>query len=416
VKVLVSAYACEPGNGSEPGVGWNWVRQIACFHDIWVITRANNRQPIESALVKEPLPNAHFVYFDLPRWMRFWKKRKRGVHAYYYLWQAGAYFVARKLHHQMSFDLVHHVTFVNYWMPSFLALLPVPFLWGPVGGGESAPRSFMSTFSLRGKIYEVMRDLARAIAHFDPFVRLAARRAALAFSTTQATQNRLHALGCQKVLVLSEAGLTGEEIRNLGTASPRSNNHPFRLVSIGNLLHLKGFGLAMRAFAQFQSGFPASEYWLIGEGPERRRLERLAGELALNGKVTFWGRIPRTRVLEKLAECDVLVHPSLHDSGGWVCLEAMAAGCPVICLNLGGPAIQVTEETGIKVSAISPKQVVAELAAAMNQLASDPARRVKLGKSARERVGKHFAWERKGDFLMGIYSTIVPATGARKTC
>ena len=154
MKVLLSAYACEPGKGSEPGVGWNWVRQIARFAEVWVITRANNRPVIEQALEREPLPNVHWVYFDLPRWARFWKKGQHGVHLYYYLWQIGIYFLAKRLHREVGFDLVHHVTFVNYWMPSFLSLLPPPFVWGPVGGGESAPKAFYRTFSWRGRLYE----------------------------------------------------------------------------------------------------------------------------------------------------------------------------------------------------------------------------------------------------------------------
>ena len=71
MRVLVSAYACEAERGSEPAVGWMWVQQILRFHEIWVITRANNREPVESALAKEPLPNVRWVYFDLPHWARF---------------------------------------------------------------------------------------------------------------------------------------------------------------------------------------------------------------------------------------------------------------------------------------------------------------------------------------------------------
>ena len=137
-------------------MGWNWVRQIARFHEVWVITRANNRVAIEKSLAKEPLPNVHWVYFDLPRWARFWKKGERGLYLYYHLWQLGAYFVGKKLHREARIDLIHHATFVNHWMPSFLALLPVPFVWGPVGGGESAPRAFRRCFSLRGKVYEIL--------------------------------------------------------------------------------------------------------------------------------------------------------------------------------------------------------------------------------------------------------------------
>src|ERR1035437_3933395 len=196
-------------------------------HEVWVITRANNRAPIEKCLAKEPLPNVHWVYFDLPRWTRFWKKGERGLHAYYYLWQIGAYFVVRKLHRRLGFNLVHHVTFVNYWMPSFVVLLPIPFIWGPVGGGESAPRSFRRCFSLRGKTYEFLRDFVRSLAQFDPFLKLAARRAAVGLATTPQTEKRLRALGCRQVLVFSEAGVPHRDIDELG-ALPTRDGIPVR--------------------------------------------------------------------------------------------------------------------------------------------------------------------------------------------
>ena len=403
LRVLVSAYACVPGKGSEAGVGWNWVRQIARFHEVWVITRANNREPIDAALAQDPMPNVHWSYFDLPRWARFWKKGHRGVRLYYFLWQFGAYFVARKLHQRVRFDLVHHVTFVIYWMPSFLALLPVPFVWGPVGGGESTPEAFRSTFTPRGKIYEALRDVARSLGQANPFVRLTARWAVLALATTDQTARRLQALGCQRVFVYSEAGLPREEIRQLGSLGMRHGN-PFRLVSIGNLLHWKGFELGLRAFAEFHYSFPASEYWLIGEGPERKRLERLARQLGVADKVVFWGALPRQDVLGKLADCDALVHPSLHDSGGWVCLEAMAAGRPVICLDLGGPAVQVTEECGFKISPLSPNQTIEALAEAMLKLALNFDLRAGRGEAAQRRVSEYFSWDKKVHFVLELYN------------
>jgi len=162
----------------------------------------------------------------------------------------------------------------------------------------------------------------------------------------------------------------------------------------------------LRAFARFHREFPASEYWLIGEGPERGRLERLAQELDVTGRVTFWGSETRTEVLEKLADCDVLLHPALHESGGLVSLEAMAAGRPVICLDLGGLALQVTEDTGIRVPAVSPQQAVAGLAAALSRIARDPCLRASLARAGRERVQQQFNWERKGLCLASMYDQV----------
>ena len=406
MKVLISAYACEPNKGSEPGVGWNWVKQIARFNEVWTITRANNREPIEQVLEKEPMLNVHWVYFDLPRWARFWKKGQRGVHVYYYLWQIGTYFVAKRLHQRVGFDLVHHVTFVNYWLPSFLVLLPVPFIWGPVGGGESAPKVFYKTFGWRGKLYEHVRNLARWAGEWDPFVRLTARRAQVALATTNETAEKLRRLRAKHVEILSQVALSTGELSYL-SALPLRNANPLRLVSIGSLLHLKGFHLGLIAFAQFQKGFPASEYWFIGDGPERRRLNQLAHDLGVADKVRFLGAMPRIKVLECLAEFDVLVHPSLHDSGGWVCLEAMAAGRPVICLDLGGPALQVTEETGFKIPAITPEQAVNDLTKAMLRLARDFNLRESMAKAARQRVKDYFDWSNKGERIQSIYEQII---------
>ena len=263
MKVLVSAYACEPKRGSESAVGWNCVQQIARFHEVWVVTRANNRHSVAQALAEKPLPNVHWIFVDLPPWASFWKRGQRGIHLYYCLWQFITYLIVRRLHQKIGFDVVHHVTFVNYWMPSFLALLPVRFVWGPVGGGESAPRAFWSSFSVRGKMYETLRDISRKIGELNPIVRLTVRRAACVFSTTWETEKRLRNLGCREVQVYSQVGLANEEVIQL-LRLPFREKPPFRLLSGGTLIHWKGFELGIKAFSQFQRQFPTSEYWLLG--------------------------------------------------------------------------------------------------------------------------------------------------------
>lgn len=425
LRIVVSAYACEPGRGSEPGVGWNWVRQIARHNDAWVITRQNHRAAIQAH--PELPPNARFVYFDLPRWARFWKRGKRGLYLYYYLWQIGAWLKARQLHRTVQFHIAHHVTFVTYWMPSFLALLPIPFVWGPVGGGESAPRSFLRTFPLRGIAFEWLRSAAQALGRRDPFVRLAARRSALAFASTPETAERIAALGCRRVELLSAMGLSAAELDrwsrhsachcfHTGGAGPRpaaasraalpdkpSAGRPFRFLGMGDLLHWKGCELGLRAFARAFPNHPNAEYWFIGEGIERRRLERLARELHVAPRVKFWGQLPREAALARLAECHVLVHPSLHDSGGCVVAEALAAGRPVICLDLGGPALQVTAGAGFKIPAHSPAETIADLANAMQQLASNADLYARMSHAAQRHARTHLAWNRKGDQMAGIY-------------
>jgi glycosyltransferase involved in cell wall biosynthesis len=375
-------------------------------HEVWVLAPESERGPIERFLSNQSIPTAHFHFCDLPQWLRRWNKDHRFIHLHYHLWQVVAYLEGRRLHKEQSFDVVHHLTLGMHWKPSYLAQLPVPFIWGPLGGGERAPANFQASFSLRGRVYEWIRDLARTVGELDPFVRLTARRALLTLAKSDQTATRLKALGAQSVSVFIEAALPCGELEKLGRLSPPQDGC-FRIVSLGRLIHWKGADLGLRAFAEFHREFPASEYRLIGEGPERWRLERLARSLGVESSVIFAGQLQRSEVLEEIAVCSILAHPSLHDSGGWVCLEAMAAGRPVVCLDLAGPALQVTAETGFKIQAISPAQAVHDLALAFATLASDRELMLRMGRAGRRRVEESFSWARKADAICKLYCEAV---------
>ena len=171
-KVLMSAYACEPNKGSEPADGWNWALQMSRRHEVWVLTRANNRANIEREPLARDQHDLHWVYYDLPRWASFWKKGSRGIQAYYYLWQMAAGRVGARLHREIGFDLLHHVTFGKYWVPSYLGLLPVKSVLGPPGaGGNRRPPALAGTFNRRGWWFEQKRNVARTLASLDPVLR-----------------------------------------------------------------------------------------------------------------------------------------------------------------------------------------------------------------------------------------------------
>ena len=405
LKVLLSAYACRPGMGSEPGVGWNVSRELAKYHQVWVLTRGNNRPTIEAEIHQNPIPNLQIIYCDFPDWAMAWKKGNRGVYLHYYLWQILAYFTAKKIHAQENFDLVHHVTYVRYSSPSFLSLLPIPFIWGPVGGGESTPQSFREEFSLKNHIYEFLRSLTHKAGEFDPFTRLTAHRSVLAWGTTNDTAKRLTAIGAKRVEVLSQLGLSSEELAQLSQYKNSDPQQKLRFISVGRLLHWKGFHLGLRAFAL--ANFPNEiEYWIVGDGSERERLQALAKALKIDHQVKFCNELPRPETFKTIGQSLALIHPSLHESGGMVCLEAMAAGCPVICLDLGGPALQVTPETGFKIPAQDPEQTVNELAEIMIRLSGDPQLRNTLGESAQKRALEEFSWDKKGKCLALNYEEI----------
>ncbi len=406
MKVLISAYSCEPGRGSERGVGWNVAREVAKHHEVWVLTRPDeSMDAIEAELAANPVPNLHFVYFTLPFWQDSLSLGQSGaMQLHYYLWQIQAYFVAKRLHQEIGFDISHHVTFVKYSAPSLLSFLPIPFIWGPVGGGESAPPKFWKDFSLRARLYEWARDIVRNTGERDPLVSLTIKKSAVVRATTDDTAKRLYRMGATQVSIVPEVGLLSEEIALLNQF-PLPSAQPVRFISMGRLLHWKGFHLGVQAFAK--ADLPDAEYWLIGDGPELENLKRLAKDLDMADRIKFWGRLPREETLEKLGESHVLVHPSLHDSGGWVCIEAMASGRPVVCLDLGGPAIQVTEQTGFKISAQAPDQTIQDMAIAMKTLAQDPELRVQMGRAGRQIVDENFNWKVVGERLDHVYRSVV---------
>lgn len=403
LNVLISAYACRPNMGSEPGVGWNTAWELAKYHKVWVVTRENNRPFIEAELAKTASPSLQFIYCDIPKVFRWCCKS--GMVFHYYLWQISAYFRIRTLLPELSLDLIHHVTYVRYSTPSFLVLLPIPLIWGPVGGGESAPLTFWSDFNWYGKIYELLRSLIRLLGELDPFVSLTIKKSRLVVATTNETANRLKKLGAKNVQVESQVRLSAKELTQFGQ-SQATLISPFRIVSIGRLFHWKGFHLGLQAYAN--ADLPCDvEYWIIGEGPDRNRLQKLATNLNIIQSVKFLGNLPRKEVIEKVSACQVLVHPSLHESGGFVCLEAMAIGLPVVCLDLGGPTTQVTEQTGFKISAITPEQAVQDIAIAISKLAYDPDLREKMGKAGQLRATSVYSWEARSLQLNQLYSKIV---------
>ena len=406
LRVLMSAYACEPNKGSEPGVGWNWARQMSRWHDVWVLTRANNRAAIENESLAGDQGRLHWAYFDLPRWARFWKRGSRGIQAYYYLWQMAAWRIGVRLHREVGFDLLHHVTFGKYWVPSYLGFLPAKSILGPLGGGESTPRALAGAFSRRGRRFERKRDLVRSLAGWDPVLRATLRRASLVAATTEESQQTLERLGARSLVVEAQCGVTDEEIEFFGRF-PLRTEKPFRLISIGRLLHWKGFHWGLQAFARFHRVCPESEYWIVSSGPEAGNLKQLAAELGIAQSVTFWGRLPELAdVYDKLAQADVLVHPAAHEAFGNVCLEALAAGRPVICLDAGGPALQVTEECGFKAPVASEEQALSAMAGAMEKLYRNPELLGRMGAAARERARTHFNWARKGERMNALYESV----------
>jgi glycosyltransferase involved in cell wall biosynthesis len=332
-RFLVFAYACEPDKGSEPGAGWIWSRMLARIGQVWVITRANNREVIERYLPGIPeKSNLRFVYVDLSSRARFWKRGPRGARLYYLLWQVAALRQARNVCREVEFDAAWHLTWANAWMGSVAGFLPVPFIYGPVGGGVDFPWRFASIVGFRGTLYEVGRSLARWAARYgNPLARLAWRKASLILAQNPETRSWLPARHRGKTLVFPNAVLEANGV-HLSSEPPRQSS---TALFAGRLVPWKGLALALRALALL----PDWRLLIIGKGPDERRLRRLARRLGVDTRVDFLGWMPRQGVQRLMHRADLFLFPSLHDDAPFVIAEALANGLPVVCVARGGPPL-----------------------------------------------------------------------------
>lgn len=396
VKILIVAYACAPGEGSEPSVGWNVAAIAARRHQVWVLLDAHNRAWVERDAEAAQRLGAELVYLTLPwPFSRLFSIRWRG-YLYYALWQAAAFFKARRLHRQIGFDLIHHVTYQNSWVPVLTGWAGPPLVWNG-GRRDVVPLRLARRLGWRGALAEVARAAVMGLFRLVTDC-VVVRRAAVILSLAPArcwpAGRRVEAVAC--------GGLSEEESIRLSRIRHRRSS-PFRMASIGRLFALKGTAFALKAFARLRAEIPQAEYWIIGDGPERRRLEQLALRLGCADSVRFLGWQPRDQLFALLEEIDVLVHLSLRDAFGYVVLEAMAAGRPVICLDAGGPAAIVGSEGGAVIPSASPERIIEQLVETLRIWARHADLRESIGRRARTVALERFRWSGQEEALDRIY-------------
>jgi glycosyltransferase involved in cell wall biosynthesis len=424
LRVLACAFSCGLGGdserfgGGEPVLGWNLIKQVGRFHEVTVLTSTVNRPAIEKAVSKEPLSSTRFYYFNLPIGAERIRNFQGGVQLHAYLWQWQAYWVARRLHRRHPFDVFHHITYANDWMASFIgALLPAPFIRGPGGGAQRTPGEFLPTFSMLGRIGERIRSLGQTAFRLDPFFRLGQQRARAILVCNREAFEALPEYLRPKAYLFPVNGVSSEDLA-LARALPSVDDGKFRVLSAGKLLQIKGFPLAIQAFKRFLDlgpkviGANGAELTIIGDGGERGHLEALIRDLGLGASVRVEKWLARREFLERLASCDVFLFPSLRDGGGAVVVEAMAAGKPVICLDIAGPGMHVTEDCGIKVLPKSPEQAVADMGSALERLYTDEESRLRMSRAARTRAEQVYHWDRLGERLLEIYKQALGAAAA----
>ena len=360
LKVLLSAYACEPNMGSEPGVGWNWATEIKKLgYDILIITRKNNQKIIEKELSKNKLLNKkNFYYFDLSNFFLILKKIiPGGIYIYYYLWQ---YFLYRKLKKEKftyDFDVIHHITFGVFRYPSFLWKLNKKFIFGPVGGYELMPKSIKKNLNIKNKLIENLREFSNFFAlKYDKNLNNCLNNTKVIFSKTKDTKNNLKKNYKKNIIVTSEIGINTTVKRNIKIKKKIKN-----FVFIGRFLYWKGGDLLIEAFNLALKKNKNIRLSFYGDGIEKKIWKKKTSDYNLDNFIKFYGWLGHSKINSIYRSNDIFIFPSLHDSSGNVILEALSNSLPVLCLNIGGPGEIITSNCGIKINVNqkSTKQLIA---------------------------------------------------------
>ena len=415
MKVLLSAYECQPNTGSEYGLGWAWASGlVAMGHEIWVITLSDNQARIESEVLRNPISNLHFIYCKMPSWLPWGYKIANFMrsqiaaqtlsHIAKIVWQWDAFLIAKLLTRELKFDLVHHVTNSMVRRPSFMGFLGVPFIFGPLAGGVKTPWLLRKNYPPSGLLKDLMRDLVNAWIRFDPLMHLSFASALKIYCDSVETKKLIPQVYQSKSAVLFS--VPNFEPNSFAPQSFKdlAESESFRVLYVGRFLYWKGIHLALKAFRQLLQNFPSARFTLIGGGREQAWLKKLAEQLGLDEAIEWISWLNRKQLSSAYQQHDVLLFPSLHDTSPNVIFESFHYGLPVVCLDLGGPGVMVDDTCGrvIRTDGLSEEVVIFTLGRALIELAEDSKLRHSLSQGALARVTK-FPFQ---DVLKHIYSEI----------
>jgi glycosyltransferase involved in cell wall biosynthesis len=411
LKVLVSAYACHPEQGSEPGVGWNWVREIARYHDVWLLTEAERFAPVTESAIRtdQDLRNAVKVV-GIPRERRAerWLKSL----AYYYTyekWQRAALAQARQLHRQVRFDVVHQLNMIGYREPGFLWSLDVPFVWGPIGGFAQMPWSYLRAMGTSGALTLGLRNLANETQmRLSHRVRTAMHASDVLIAATSVDSAAIAKFYGRHAAVVHETGTAPESEPAVRTIK---SGEPLQVLWCGLMVPRKAVGVALRAVARAAQEIPL-EFHLYGTGPQQPFARGLSQQLGIHGHCHFHGQRPRAEVVDRMRSSHVLLFPSLQEATSATVPEALATGLPVLCHKTCGQGDIVTAEVGIGVPVTDPPRSVEAFAKALVSLWREPDR-LRAYSIAAAQGAPRLAWSAKGSAADGLYRDAIASWHSR---
>lgn len=415
LRVLVIAEAANPSMASVPLVGWSHAQALARIADVHLVTQVRNKKAIEET---GWIDGQEFTSIDSERIARpCWKiaEKLRGgpgkgwtlvtamqVLPYLYferlVWKK-----FRDRIKQGAYDVVHRITPLSPALPSTLARrcqkAGVPFVIGPLNGGVPWPKGFGGT---RRREKEWLSYL-RGSLKWMPGYHKTRRSASGIIIGSRITLNQLPQKYRSKAVYIPENAIDP----NLFPPRPIHRiERPLRIASLGRLVPLKGTDMLLEACTELmQKG--ALTLDIIGDGPERAHLEKMAQANGVADSVTFAGWIEHEQVNQRLCQADLLGFPSIREFGGGVALEAMALGVVPLVIDYGGPSELVTEDTGFRIPMDNRTAIVHNMRSTLESVIANPQCLTAMGQAAAHRVQQVFTWDKKAQQVCEVYRWVL---------
>ena len=400
LSVLVIAYACSPVRGSEHFLGWEWVRRLSDKHAVTVITWNDSVQ--DSDTLRSD--NLRLIGVDETRFRVLRRFGWPGFYAYYWFWQIAAARLGRQLLAQMHFDIIHQLTFHSFRFHGRLARPEYPpFVWGPIAGLESIPLRLLPLVG-RSLIFEIVRQLSNWLSPLTPGVRKTLRNASAILVSNEDTLvglRRRYPDGNFLLLPANAVSTQPNKIRS-------TTGDGLLILGVGDFRRMRAHTLVFEALAQMapdQRG--RFRLVMVGDGPARTYLERRSAKLGLERVVEFKGPVPRQEAEEWMLKSDLMVFPSLRDSGGSAICEALAIGLPVLALDRAGPASLLREGGGFLIKTQSRKQTVRDIRKLLLELLDDKAPLVREGRRGTDAAHRLFDWDTRIRMVSELYARAV---------
>jgi glycosyltransferase involved in cell wall biosynthesis len=408
MKVLILAFACNPYQGSEPGIGWNLVSSIARRHDVFLITDDHNRGGLERANAEGRVPtNVTIRYLRESR-----PSNPNRLIAHLQCWMSYAEFnrlvlgVAEVWHREETFDLCHQVTIAAWRMPSPLWRLPIPFVWGPIGGAGFIPPAFRSMLSVPARMFETARDASTWISSRSQAFRKCIQNTRVVIAANKETEDFLVPYRDGLPMVrLPSGSITPQRIEKFTNPEARHpTERPLSLFAGGNMEGRKGVSLALRALKGVAKAGLDFHYTIAGGGPEFQSLQSLSVHLGLSDKVTFHSGYQGQDYVNALHDTDVYFLPSFRETTPATLLEAYLAGCYPVVADASAQGEIVRMAGGHAIHAESEDEMVAGLTEAVIWCAEHRSEIQWLAAKSRSIIIDYFSSERHDAVLEDVYA------------